>query len=446
MSREHLGRAAKVVSGDVARKRTARELYMGMTAEDKAQHCSTKRLVIAADEIVHASWDPSELLVMPDKNFALARVNPHVQKQCVDGYRAAFTNATMKQHVCCVCSRVHFARKGHKLSAPHFGIMFVGLLVPAGDVAVVVAEQYASVILGDGTAVRVLSWLKEVYFDDGSIDDCNVGTASGKVLFGTNMDGALFDTFGVEIDTSGILTFHVCDECMKSCQDCKTPEFAVSRRWVGEVPDELKGLTISEQKLISKVVTRAEMLVLRGSGAPDTRQRGIKGNIISFPVDVDSTRRAIVSLPHSLEYLSETLTVQYYGVNFEGDKLLVARMVQVRRSVVERALLWLKRNNIRYKDVEIDGVALEALPVDGIPQSFIDSSVLKIDPRDVSEAERTDAERSSYAPAAGKAIPLDDVVLEASGFSDMGGNSVDCSTLRNSAMQNLVLMAGKQTQ
>ena len=83
--------------------------------------------------------------------------------------------------------------------------------------------------------------------------------------------------------------------------------------------------------------------------------------------------------------------------------------------------------------------------MEGIPQSFIDSSVLKIDRRNVSEAEGADAERSSYVPAAGKAVNIGDAVLEASGFTDMGGNSVDCNTLRNSAMENLVLMAGKRT-
>ena len=441
MSREHLSRAAKVVSGAVARKRTCRELYVSMTPEDRVQHCSTKRLVFPVDERLDANWHVSELLVEPHQSFASSAVNPHVLKKCLDGYRAVFTNSTMKQHVCSVCSQVHFAQKGYKLSVSQFGLLYNGLLVPVGDVAEVVAELYGSVSLGDGSGVRVLSWLKENYFD-GDV----IGVKAGeKDVFGPRMDGALIDTDGVEIDSSEILTFHVCGECMKSGEASKTPEYAVSRRWVGDVPDELKGLTISEQKLISKIVPRAEMLVLRGSGAADTRQRGLKGNIISFPVDVDSTRRAIVSLPHSLEFLSETFTVQYYGENFEGDKLLVAKVMQVRRARVEGALMWLKSHNVLYKNVVIDGVALEALPVEGIPQSFIDSSVLKIDRRNVSEAEGADAERSSYVPAAGKAVNIGDAVLEASGFTDMGGNSVDCNTLRNSAMENLVLMAGKRT-
>ena len=440
MSRDRLGRAAKVVSVEVGRKRTCRELSMEMTPAARADHSrTTKRLVLPADERLDPIWHKSELLMEPHESFALGGVHPQVMKQCVDGYRAAFTNSTMKQHVCSVCSQLHFAQKSYELSVFSFCKVFTGLLVPVGDVAEVVAEQYVTVTLGEGTVVRVLSWVKDALLESG------VATDVEKNIFGLYLDGALFDTDGVEADTSGNLWFHVCGDCFKSGETSKTPQFAVSRCWIGDVPDELKGLTICEQKLISKVVLRAEMIVLRGSGSVDTRQRGLKGNVISFPVDVDSTKRAIESLPHSLEYLSEVITVQYYGKNFEGDKLLVARVMQVRRARVEAALVWLKLHNRRYKDVVIDGEALQALPVEGIPQSFIDSSVLMIDPRDVSEAEASDAERSSYVPAAGKAVSLDDVVLEASGFTDMGGNSVDCSTLRNSAMENLVLMAGKRT-
>ena len=437
MVRENLSRAAKVVGISVARKRTARELYMDITPEVRAARCYSKRVSISADDRLDASWDRVDLLVEPHEDFASSAVNPRVMKECVDGYRKVFTNDTMKQHVCSVCSAVHMSHKVYKLSGRQFGTLFNNLLVPEGDILDVVISQYSRFVLGDETHVCVLSWLKEAYFD------CEIGESTvEKDAFGYQMDGNLFDTAGVEVGKNGSLTFHVCDECFKSGEKGKTPEYAISKCWVGDAPDELKGLTISEQKLISMTVVRGEMVVLRGSGALNTRQRGLKGNIISFPVDVDSTRRVIQSLPHSLDHLAETLAVQYYGQNFEGDRLLVARVVQVRRAYVERALIWLKHNNKRYKDVVIDGEALEALPVEGIPPSFMESSVLKIDPRDVSEAEGKDAERSSYVPEAGKALPLDDVVLEASGFSDMGGNTVDCSTLRNSAMENMVLMAG----
>ncbi len=83
----------------------------------------------------------------PHESFASRAVSPHVMKQCVDGYRAAFNNSTMKQHVCSVCSQVHFARKSYELSVDSFGTVFTGLLIPVGDVAEVVAEQYVTVTL-----------------------------------------------------------------------------------------------------------------------------------------------------------------------------------------------------------------------------------------------------------------------------------------------------------
>ena len=41
-----------------------------------------------------------------------------------------------------------------------------------------------------------------------------------------------------------------------------------------------------------------------------------------------------------------------------------------------------------------------------ISSTYWKGSVLMIDPRDVSEAEASDAERSSYVPAAGKAVMI----------------------------------------
>ncbi len=93
MSREHLGRAAKVVSVEVRRKRTFRELSMEMTPAARADHSKTvKRLVIPADERLDPFWHNSELLMEPHESYAPGGIRPRVMKECVDGYSAAFTN------------------------------------------------------------------------------------------------------------------------------------------------------------------------------------------------------------------------------------------------------------------------------------------------------------------------------------------------------------------
>ncbi len=61
MSREDLGRAAKVVSGEVARKRTCRE-YMDLTAENRVQRVTLKRLVVPGDERLDPNWHSQSCL------------------------------------------------------------------------------------------------------------------------------------------------------------------------------------------------------------------------------------------------------------------------------------------------------------------------------------------------------------------------------------------------
>ena len=66
-------------------------------------------------------------------------------------------------------------------------------------------------------------------------------------------------------------------------------------------------------------------------------------------------------------------------------------ILTVRREIVREALIWLHRNNILYKDVLIDHLIVDKLPVNDVPDSLWDTVSI------VKRSESDNIERSGYA-------------------------------------------------
>lgn len=86
-------------------------------------------------------------------------------------------------------------------------------------------------------------------------------------------------------------------------------------------------------------------------------QRGYSGHIINLPQDISELAE---SLPH---YPGD---VPFLVVSMRG-KGNTCKEVIVRREKVEKALIWLSKNNPLYKNIKIDQDALNSLPQNGIP-------------------------------------------------------------------------------
>ena len=84
-------------------------------------------------------------------------------------------------------------------------------------------------------------------------------------------------------------------------------------------------------------------------------QYGYKGHVINLPQDISTFATTLPRLAKDLDVLV---------VRKDGSES-THRDFRVRRSVVLRALEWLKSNNKYYRDIEIDTDALNQLPVDG---------------------------------------------------------------------------------
>ena len=84
-------------------------------------------------------------------------------------------------------------------------------------------------------------------------------------------------------------------------------------------------------------------------------QYGYRGHVINMPQDVTELASSLPRLPSELDVVF---------VRKEGSQNS-HRDFRVRRSAVQRALLWLKENNKYYHTIAIDIAALNQLPDDG---------------------------------------------------------------------------------
>ncbi|KJZ69874.1 hypothetical protein HIM_10729 [Hirsutella minnesotensis 3608] len=139
-------------------------------------------------------------------------------------------------------------------------------------------------------------------------------------------------------------------------------------------PDELKGLTSVEEKLIS--LNSCYGFVTSYSIPGGQRQsvrypRHVKSHITVFPNNVQELATKV--LPHPLVRVMDEIHVSWQGSEKPGQSDL-SSLLSVRRRVVERALVWLKKNNPHYAEIEIDVPEMESwgAPPHGVPSLVYD--------------------------------------------------------------------------
>lgn len=78
--------------------------------------------------------------------------------------------------------------------------------------------------------------------------------------------------------------------------------------------------------------------------------RHIKGHITVFPNNVQELATKV--LPHPLLQVMDEIHVSWQGAEKPSPSDL-SSLLSVRRRVFERALIWLKKNNPHYAEIEI---------------------------------------------------------------------------------------------
>lgn len=182
----------------------------------------------------------------------------------------------------------------------------------------------------------------------------------------------------------------LCKSCPSSLCHGWIPDLALSNHmFLGDVPPELKDLTVVEESMIA--LCRAKCCILRLKAdsqelARPTAQHALKGNLIVYPQKPsDITKK----LPPSIEEIISPICILFVGAYPPSNKWLrdKAKPLAVHAHKVRCALLWLKSHNHLYKDIETDDAVLNELE---------DNPVLPFHVEHVANSCVTDISTSAY--------------------------------------------------
>ena len=177
--------------------------------------------------------------------------------------------------------------------------------------------------------------------------------------------------------TSADLTIHVCSDCDHDLVKEKQPHYSLARGcWVGDVPKELQELTYAEELVIGLARTSVQVIKLYPKGGRSFDhgglQRGIRGTCSTFrqniPEVVQMLEDKLLPLPPSV--FSATLSVAFIGKR-KISKEDLRPLFSISRKRVYSALLWLKRHNGLYHDINISSRTLSMFPENDVPREIL---------------------------------------------------------------------------
>ena len=202
-----------------------------------------------------------------------------------------------------------------------------------------------------------------------------LGTSNSKLSSFYCKNGIIFYVDGLYQENK-VDMCTICKKCHDSLSKKQVPKFSpANNMWLGDIPAELKDLTISEEKLIS--LYRHNMCIIKLHSpfhSTTTAQTALKGNCITFLQNVPNI---VNSLPLALEDLCEAVKVIFVGAK-RPERIHLKKILTVRKKKVVEALHWLKKYNLLYQNVPINLQNIAELPEDDIPNSIISTMELKI--------------------------------------------------------------------
>ena len=152
----------------------------------------------------------------------------------------------------------------------------------------------------------------------------------------------------------------VCLSCSNALKNDQVPADALANGlWIGEVPEQLQGLTWTEKMMISRV--KHNYCVVR---VASSRMHKMRANAVCHSIPMPEVYDA---LPPSLAELDEVLAFLYIGPSKPTKQEYARTPLLVRRQKVTRALEWLKLNHVGYKDLDISYRNVNSYPEDEPP-------------------------------------------------------------------------------
>ncbi len=225
-----------------------------------------------------------------------------------------------------------------------------------------------------------------------------------------------YDNLGYVLDSSGINGTEVtcCKECLYSLQTNSIPPCSVANNLqIGSCPPELMNLTIIEKILIAAFRTSICVIKFKEIAGTGTEQKGVKGQTITFPQDVESILSNIQAsvLPQDPECLPDIIKVVFIGSKPPTRRQLL-NVLQVRRKKVFTALHWLKMHHPQYSNITIDDRIINKLPLKGIPPTVWQT---------MSHSEETKVEECNHSRYTNDGI---ENVIRSSKYEDSNGENI----------------------
>ncbi|KAF8138854.1 hypothetical protein EV363DRAFT_1153897 [Boletus edulis] len=171
----------------------------------------------------------------------------------------------------------------------------------------------------------------------------------------------------------------ICNSCWEDVVIGKVPSTALANNlWIGNVPQELAILSLTERVLVARYHPRAQIVKLyprsRSSYTSGglSFNSGLRGNVSSYHLNSDEIARMVDGelLPHHPRILAAVIGVSIVGAHHGSDRPLPA-MLNVNRERVRDALRFLKANNPFYVDIRLSETNLMLLPEEGVPDELL---------------------------------------------------------------------------
>ncbi|CAF1325294.1 unnamed protein product [Adineta steineri] len=225
----------------------------------------------------------------------------------------------------------------------------------------------------------------------------------------------------------------LCQKCSNGLSKQQIPKFSVANNmWLGDIPVELQGLTIPEEKLISLHRHNSCIIKLQSPfHSMATAQGALKGNCITF---LQNTPNIVNSLSLKMADLCDTLKVIFVGAR-PPERLQLKRILTVRKKKIVEALRWLKKYNILYKNIDINLDNIAQLPEDDIPESIMTTM------EQILNDEEVPSERAGYIPdplSNTTELNISDIIpVNNSAVLDVNGSSISSEEINNYLLKKI---------
>ncbi len=192
------------------------------------------------------------------------------------------------------------------------------------------------------------------------------------------------DPRGVELNSMGDAVLSMCKDCLRDVKKGVVPRLSLANGlFLGNIPDELRELTIIEESMIALCQSKCYIVQLKEENKEIESagtQYGMKGHVIVYP---QRPSHAASCFPPSIEEITSPICVLFVGSQKPSDAWLRdhTKPLAVNGGRVHRALMWLKNNNPLYYNIELNEGVLHQLEEDPI-LPFSIQHVLPTDSRD----------------------------------------------------------------